>query len=463
VRILFASSEVYPFSKTGGLGDVLGALPAALSTLGHEILVVTPWYNGLRGSTPLWIGDIDIPFDGGWESVGVGTLEVGPVRLAFVGHDDFRRDGIYGHADDVRRFCRLTRAVPQVAARLGFTPDVVHVQDWHTAYLPMVLESGEHLPEGFAGTPSVLTIHNAQYQGVSDIASTLGWLRVPGEMATPWMEHHGKANALRAGCGFAGRITTVSPNYAAEIVSPEFGYGLEGTFQAISHKLVGIVNGIDTNVWDPATDPHLPRPFSVDDMSGKAASKLALCRGAGLDPERPLMGVVSRLVEQKGIDVLLDAAPTLREQGWSLVVLGTGDPRLEARVRDLARESVTVWAELEYDESFAHLVYAGSDALCVPSRFEPCGLSQLIAMRYGTLPIARATGGLRDTIRHGRTGFLFSRLEADDLAAATSQAKRCYGGSTWSAMTRSAMNENFSWERSAQRYEELYRELGGQS
>lgn len=463
MRILFASSEVHPYSKTGGLGDVAGSLPAALAQLGHDVLVVTPWYKTLRGPSPLWIGDVDVPFDGHSSPVGIGALEQNSVRMAFVGHEDFQREAIYGYHDDVRRFCRFTRSIPQVAARLGFLPDVVHVHDWHSAYLPMVLRHGWHLPDGFPGLPTVLTIHNAQYQGESAVAETLRWLRLSEELRGSWIAHKGRANALKAGSGFSDRITTVSPSYAQELLTPAFGYGLQETFQALQDKLLGILNGIDVDEWNPSQDPHIPMPYGRDDVRGKEQAKLMLCKRAGLDGTRPLLGVVSRLAEQKGIDVLLEAVTGLVEQGWSLFLLGTGEERLEASIRRLSAANRHVSASLDYDEGLAHLVYAGCDALAIPSRFEPCGLSQLVAMRYGTLPIARATGGLRDTIDHGRTGFLFSELEPESIIACASGAVERYGAPAWSKMVRAAMAEDFSWVRSAGRYQDLYRELRAQS
>ena len=461
MRILFASSEVYPFSKTGGLGDVAGALPAALVALGHEVLVVTPWYATLGGgAAPLWIGDVSAPFAGGFEAVGVGTLERDGVRFAFVGHDDFRRDQPYGFDDDVRRFARFTRAVPQVAERVGFVPDVIHAHDWHTGYLPLIAAHGWHLPDGVPGAPTVFTVHNVQYQGVSDIGATLHWLRLSGDLADSYLNHFGSANAMQAGLGFADRVTTVSPTYAQEIQEPAYGYGLDGTFRHIADKLSGILNGIDVDVWDPATDPTLPATFDRDDLAGKARCKAALCARFGLPTDKPLLGVVSRLADQKGIDLFLDAAPDLLAQGWTVVVLGSGDAGLEARLRSLfATRAGEMAGVVGYDEELAHLIYAGADALAIPSRFEPCGLSQMIAMRYGTLPIARATGGLRDTIAHAQTGFLFEDADPLGVARGASEAIDCFGESAWTAMMRRAMAQDFSWSASARAYAELYGEL----
>lgn len=458
MRVLFPSAEVAPFSKTGGLGDVAGALPQALAALGHEVLVVTPWYRTLAADPPpLWIGDVDAPFAGGFEAVGVGTLERDGVRYAFVGHDDFRRDTLYGYPDDVRRFARFVRAVPQVAERLGFLPDVVHLHDWHTAHLPMILANGWHLPSGFPGLPSVFTVHNVQHQGVWDLEETLWWLRVPGALRGSYLNHFGRANAMQAGVGFATRVTTVSPSYAEEIQRPEYGYGLDGTFRSLASKLVGILNGIDTAAWDPAHDPNLSAPFDADAVAGKAAAARALRARLDLADGFPILAVVSRFAEQKGIDLVLDATERLLAQGWSLCVLGTGDRALEAEARrQMAHHRGRVSGFVGYHEGLAHQVYAGADAIAIPSRFEPCGLSQMIAMRYGTIPIVRATGGLRDTVEHERTGFVFEHASTDGLAWAAGEAIRAYGTPAWAAMQRDGMRQDWSWQRSAKRYEALY-------
>lgn len=459
MRVLFAASEVAPYSKAGGLGDVAGALPAALAALGHDVLVVSPWYARLGGeASPLWVGDVAVPFQGGWSDVGVGTLEARGVRFAFVGHPAFARDGLYGYDDDPWRFALLSRAVPQVAARLGFEPDVVHANDWHTGHLPLVLSRGWHLPAGFAHLPSVFTVHNAQYQGESDMAQTLHWLRLPGDLAGSFASHFGRFNALKAGAGFATRVTTVSPTYAQELTQPEYGYGLDGAFRSLAGRLTGILNGLDVSLWDPANDPHLPAPYDARHPNAKAASQVALRERYGLEPGLPVIGVVSRLVAQKGIDLLLAAAPRLLEMGWGIVVLGTGERDVEAAALALAADAPgRVGVTIGFDEPLSRLVYAGSDALAMPSRFEPCGLSQMIAMRYGTLPIVRATGGLRDTVEHLRTGFVFEHATADGVAWAAAEAWAVGPGTDrWRAMQQAAMRQDHSWEASARRYAALY-------
>ena len=457
MRILFVSSEVYPYSKTGGLGDVAGALPEALVREGHEVLVVSPWYKTHKGQKPLWIGDVMVPFDDGDMSVGVGELTKNGVRYAFVGHSDFNRDSLYGFEDDGKRFARFTRAVPQVAERVNFYPDVVHANDWHTGYLPMLLEYGWQLPPGFVRLGTVYTLHNVQYQGHSSLDDPLNWLRLPYWLRDSWMNYFGGANAMQAGVGFASHVTTVSPTYAGEIQG-DLGYGLDGTFRSIDWKLSGIVNGLDTDVWNPATDSYLGDNYSALDLSGKAAEKSTLCERFGLDSAQPLVGVVSRLVDQKGIDLVLNAIYRLVEQGWNVMILGSGDAVLEGMIHEATSSRPgNVGSYVGYDEGFAHHIYAGADALLVPSRFEPCGLNQMIAMRYGTLPIARATGGLRDTIEHWRTGFLFDHPTSDGVLWACHEAlKTYYQGDHWRYMVQQAMAEDFSWQRSAKAYGQIY-------
>lgn len=458
MRILFAASEVYPFSKTGGLADVSGALPAALTRLGHEVLVVTPWYAGLQAS-PFWIGDVEVPFDGRFVAAGIGTLERDGVSYAFIGNPEFSREQLYGYPDDVRRFSLFTRAIPQAAERLGFRPDLVHVNDWHTASLPLVLELGWHLPDGFSGLPSLLSVHNVQFQGEAGLDETIWWLRLPSSARDSWLNRLGGANMLQAGLGHADQVNTVSPTYALEILTPGFGHGLDDSFREIADqdRLSGILNGLDTAVWNPAADPHLPQRYGPADFrQGKRAAKDELSRRFGLDAQRPLLAAVSRLASQKGMDILIDSAERLADQGWSIFVLGSGDDELEDRLQQLAasEQHVAVW--LGFDEAAAHLSYAAADVLAIPSHFEPCGLNQMIAMRYGTLPLARATGGLQDTISHLSTGFLFDHSTDWSLLGSAELARSMHSGTGFEAMQRAAMQQDFSWEASARRYSRLY-------
>jgi starch synthase len=359
---------------------------------------------------------------------------------------------------------RFASVVPWVAARVGFTPDVVHAHDWHAALLPALLEHAPRLPAGFAGLPSVLTLHNVQYQGVADVEEVLAVAGLPPQLGRSHLVHGGRANLLRAGLGFADLVTTVSPSYARELAGGDHGFGLGDVLRSLGPKLVGILNGLDVRTWDPASDPFIAAPYDVTDVRGKAACRSALLAELGLDDGGPVLGVVSRLADQKGIDLLMAAMPQLLAQGWRVALLGTGDVGLEAAARAAAAAAPTrVAACLRHDEGLAHRVYAGSDALAVPSRFEPCGLSQMIAQRYGTLPIARATGGLRDTIRHAIDGFLFAHGEAASLADAAAQAATAYGRPAWSEMQARAMALDRSWQNSAERYRARYRALMGRT
>lgn len=457
MQVLHASAEVHPFAKTGGLADVLGALPPAQVRAGHAVLVVMPWYEGLAGGDPYWIGDVEVPFAGGFLSVGVGTLERAGVRYAFVGHEDFRRPRLYGYDDDVRRFCLFSRAVPVVAARLGFDAELLHLHDWHTAALAPLLRHGALLPPAFAGLPVVLTVHNAQYQGWGDADAMAHWLRLPGDRLELLL-HGDQGNLMHAGLAAAEQVTTVSPSYALELREGS-AYGLEQDFRALGERFCGVLNGLDEQAFDPASDDRLAAAYDAADLAGKRACKLALCREAGLDAEAPLLGLVSRLAEQKGVDLLLEALPDLLAQGWSLVLLGSGEASLEAEVAEaMARHPGRVAGRLGFDEGFARQVYAAADAIAIPSRFEPCGLTQMIGMRYGALPVARATGGLIDTIVDGQDGFLFEEATAPALAAAMARARAVYDSpQLWRTMQQTAMRRRFGWDLAVAAYDRIYR------
>lgn len=465
MQLLHAAAEAVPFAKTGGLADVVGALPAAQARAGHDVLVVLPWYATLRADpAPYWIGDVAVPFDGAVASVGVGTLEAGPdearVRFAFVGHEAFRREALYGYPDDARRFALFARAVPEVAARLGFAPDVVHVHDWHAALVPALVRHGAHWPAGLARPATVLTVHNAQYQGHADAADVVRWARLPSEVAEA-LALRGRGNLLHAGLVAADRVTTVSPGYARELATPAVGYGLEAAFARLGPRLVGILNGLDEAAFDPAHDPALAAAFDAADLTGKDACRRALEHELGLEPGRPLLGLVSRLADQKGIDLLFEALPALLDQGWNLALLGAGAPELERAARAaLVAHAGRVGGRVGYDDALARRIYAGADCLALPSRFEPCGLAQLIAMRYATLPVAHATGGLADTIDDGRTGFLFAPADAPALAAAAARALAARSDAAgWDARRRAAARERFGWARAVATYDDLYRDV----
>lgn len=463
MRIAFAAAEVAPYVKVGGLADVAGSLPQALAALGHQVSVHLPRHRAIdlvaAGAGPDARGRA-IPFAG--RQVGAGYREAwrGGVRIVFVENDErLGRDVVYGAPDDADRYGFFCRAV--AADLADDPPDVVHAHDWHAGLLvPLV-----RLPAFGGRTATVFTIHNLAYQGrTSDaILDRIGLPRVPLAVEAP-----GECNPMARAIAAAGIVSTVSERYADEIRTAEFGEGLDGLLRSRGAAVRGIVNGIDTAVFDPATDPHLAAGYSAGDQRGKAACKAALQRELALAVDRatPLLGVVGRLVEQKGIDLLTAVASDLLEGGAQLVVLGTGDPAYEERWRRLAeRYAHRLSLTLGFDAARAQRIYAGADLFLMPSRFEPCGLGQLIALRYGTIPVARAVGGLADTVRdfdadpHHGNGFTFAQYERAAFSGALARALRAFRrGEGWPALRERAMREDHSWAASAARYVELYRD-----
>jgi len=461
VRILHAASEAVPFAKSGGLADVLGALPSAQAALGHSVWVALPWYATLTSEpAPYWIGDIDVPFDRRVERVGVGTLEQAGVHWLFLGHEAFRRASLYGYPDDARRFALFSAAVPFAAQRLGVLPHLVHTHDWHTAFLNLLLGSGTSLPAGFSGLPNILSVHNAQHQGWTDAASLSSWGDLHGAAAGD-LALRGAGNLLHAGITSASEVGTVSPGYARELARGEHGYGLESSFGALGERFFGILNGLDLDSFDPHNDPALPPAFDPTSASGRRGAGEALRHQLALEPGRPVVGVVSRLADQKGLDLLLEALPEVLAQGWSVALVGSGEARLEGDWKAaFDRHPGRVGGQIGYDERLARLIYAGAQVLVIPSRFEPCGLTQMIAMRYGSIPVARATGGLKDTIRDGIDGFLFEGASSRDLGLALGRAKTALNHpERWAELLAAAGQRDFSWQRSAQAYLNRYTAL----
>ena len=480
LKILFTASEVVPYAKTGGLADVAGALPKALAALGHEVIVVMPRYYSIDRSKleklPHPLGVPMGPLHTQWAGVWKDTLPGSEVPIYFIDYEAyFGRSGLYAdengysYPDNDLRFTFLSKAAFELAKMLDFRPDIVHAHDWHTALQPLLRDTRYLWDPHFADAATVLTIHNLQHQGIFDerIVDLLecGW-----EHFNPFeLESMGAANFLKAGIAAADRITTVSPTYAQEIQTPEFGFGLEEHIRAHADRLRGILNGVDYSEWSPATDPLIPANFDVDDLSGKAVCKRELQRRFGL-PERddlPLIGFVGRFAEQKGIGLIAGAMEELLHSGAQFVFLGTGEKWAEGFFSDVAGR----WGErfachIGYSNELAHWIEAGSDLFLMPSLFEPCGLNQIYSLRYGTLPIVRATGGLDDTIENYDpatgmgNGFKFWEPSREALAATLEWAV-----DTWQkhpgdidAMRRRAMEARFDWERSAKEYEAVYRE-----
>lgn len=481
MRILQISPEAWPWAKTGGLGDVVGALSAHLAERGHEVTVVLPLYRVVREAG----FEVGPPLRAlGPEQLGlparatIRPLETGSALRARVvdAPELYDRDGLYGtgatdHPDNLLRFSVFVRAALGVAAEEA--PEVVHAHDWQSALAPVVLRAGLPPADRIAGggPVSVLTLHNLAYQGRFPVESwpdtglPAEWLRPDG------LEYFGGINLLKGGILAADRITTVSPRYAREIATSEFGFGLEGVIASLPHPVEGILNGIDVSVWNPGADPHIPAPFGPADPAGKAEAKAALQREMGL-PERsdvPLFGFASRLVEQKGlglVDALRDRFATWPAQ---FALVGVGEGRYERLLLDLAESAPNVASRVVFSERLAHLVEAGSDFFLMPSAFEPCGLNQMISQRYGTVPVVRRVGGLADSVTEvtpgtlaagTATGILFDDFDPDALAWGIGTAIELYGRpEALRAVREAGMRADFSWEASGRRYEDLYERL----
>ena len=474
MRILFPASEVVPFSKTGGLADVSGALPHALAARGHDLRIVTPLYRsvsreGLREGRVL---SLEFPFG----RVEVRTFErVLAERITIVFIDVpafFDRAQLYGdptdYADNARRFTTLTMAALTDAQAAGFVPDIVHCHDWQTGLGPLALKRG--YAGVFPDAKSVLTVHNLAYQGGFQ-KTALPELGIPWSDFTPGgVEYWDHLSMLKAGIVFADAVTTVSPTYAKEIASTAGGMGLDGVLRAKRDGVIGIVNGIDTDEWSPATDVYLPARFSDIDLDGRAVCRAKLLELARLPPPShgmPLFGVIGRMVEQKGADLLHAALPVFLEHGASVVVLGSGDAKLEKGWKLLeARYPMRCSVKVGYDTGLAHLIEAGSDFFLMPSRFEPCGLNQMYSQRYGCIPIVHGVGGLLDTVTDVRsgegTGLVFHGATADAVQGALRRALELFHSpEQFKQVQQRGMRRDFSWGGSAALYERVYSHVMG--
>jgi starch synthase len=472
MRVLTVASEVVPFAKTGGLADVLGALPRALARLGHDVDVVMPRYRGIEAPS---IGRINVSL--GAMSVDAGVLGVttGRMRTIFIDRPDyFDRDYLYGasghdYPDNPERFAFLSQAALNWALQSGDHYDVVHAHDWQAGLLPVQLTQMFRMRQVSRRIPCVFTIHNLAYQGVFD-ASWLPRLGLPWDlMHVDAMEYWNRISYLKAGINFSRLITTVSPRYAEEIQTPALGFGFDGILKARQADLVGILNGIDYDQWDPARDSALPEPYDMNQLKGKAAAKRRLLATYGLPDtaelrDRPLVGMISRLVDQKGFDLLADLADELPRLDATFVLLGSGERRYEDLWLGLAaRHPDRIGARIQFDEGLSHLIEGGADLFLMPSRFEPCGLNQMYSLRYGTVPLVRATGGLFDTVTNFNrvtgegTGFTFDQYSPQALLNTLRWALDTYRDrETWQRLQRAGMSQDFSWDASARQYVKVY-------
>ena len=476
MRVLSLGSEVYPLVKTGGLADVLGALPSALAAEDVAMRVLVPGYPAVMAK----LGDarpvLDIPdlFGGAAriladEPAGLPVFALDAPHLYARPGNPYTAPNGTDWPDNAQRYAALCRAAALIArgAIGGFVPDVVHAHDWQAGLLPAYLHY-----DGLAAPPSVMTVHNLAYQGQFS-AHLLGALGLPPQAyAIDGVEYYGSIGFLKAGLFFADAITTVSPRYAAEIATPEGGMGLDGLIRARAATLHGILNGLDTETWNPATDTALMARYNAESLDARTANRQALQARMGLRPhgDALLLGVVSRLAGQKGIDLVVETLPVLDELGAQLVVLGTGEAAIEqALIAAATARPGQVAVSIGFEETLAHLIQAGADAILVPSRFEPCGLTQLAAQRYGAIPIVSRVGGLVDTVidanpvalaANAATGIQFSPTTAPALAAAIRHAATFHADpATWQRMQRNAMTLDLSWHRPAQHYARLYRRV----
>ncbi len=480
MRVVMLSPEVYPYAKTGGLADVLAALPPALAAAGVEVTVCVPGYrSALRAAgTPAPGPRLYAPIASRMEAAEIVRVPGAPVPTLLLRADRyFDRDGLYGeggqdYPDNAERFAFFCRAALEWLRAEREPPDVLHVHEWQAALAPAFLRATAALYPELGRLRTVLTLHNLAFQGRFP-ADHWHVLNLDARYFVPeFLEFYGEINFLKAGMVFADALTTVSPRYAAEIQTPAFGEGLDGVLRARGAALRGILNGIDDAVWDPATDPHLPARYRAGDLAGKARCKRAVQAELGLAvrDDAPLLGVVSRLAEQKGFDLLAVALPRALEP-WDaqLALLGSGVERYELWVRELAaRFPGRVGARVGFDEGLAHRIEAGADVFLMPSRFEPCGLNQLYSLRYGTVPVVHATGGLEDSVVEfdpatgSGTGFKFTPYTPDAFLAALERALRTRRDpARWARLVANGMAQDFSWGRAAAEYRALYETLVG--
>ncbi len=474
MKIVFAASECVPFSKTGGLADVVGALPPALASLGHDVSVYLPRYKQTKlPPAPSIIPSLTVPFDDRYRFCSVldGGARAG-VRYYFIEYPPyFERDALYGtplgdYRDNAERFCLYSRAVIEASKILG-VPDVFHCHDWQSALVPILLRNTYAEDPAFRSVACVFTIHNMGYQGLFP-PDILPLLMLPWDLFTiDKLEFFGRVNFLKGALVFSDFVTTVSKKYSQEIQTTEFGFGLEGVLRSRASTVAGILNGVDYQEWSPETDKFIAAHYSASDLGGKAQCKADLLKEFGVaNPATalPVIGIVSRFAAQKGFDLIAQAADRLAREDVIVVSLGAGDKEYEELFRRLSKQFPQKFpVKVAYDNAIAHKIEAGSDMFLMPSRYEPCGLTQIYTLKYGTVPVGRATGGLDDTIEpwdpatQEGTGFKFSEYTGEALLATIREALKAYRDrNAWQALMRNGMARDFSWTVSAREYVKIY-------
>ena len=484
MKISLVGPEMVPFAKTGGLGDVVGALPGAMAKQGHDVNVFVPLYRDVDyGANRVQAPDLDVNVTVGSQSVPVSVrmirLRKHNVSVYFIGSRQyFERDGFYvnpatgtDYSDNDERFIFFNRAVLAVMKALSERPDIIHVHDWQAALIPVFLKTARAADPFFAGVKSVLTIHNLAYQGTFP-AERYPLLDLPPELFSPAtgpFEFWGKVSLLKAGILFADKITTVSRTYAREIQTPEFGAGLDGVLAQRAVDIRGIVNGVDYTVWSPSRDKKIFYTYHPANLSGKRMNKVEMLNRAGMPirDDAPLIGIIGRLVDQKGFDLIAEAADRIFDMNIQMAVLGTGEQRyhdlftsLQEKHPDKCRGYLT------FDDARAHLIEAAADIFLMPSRFEPCGLNQMYSLKYGTIPVVRRVGGLADTVEDydattgSGTGFVFDEYTADAMLSALHRAVDLFGHRrAWTKLMKAGMKKDYSWHNTAGRYIELFEEM----
>ncbi len=469
IKILFAAFEADPFVKTGGLGDVAGSLPGAVASSAYDIRVVLPKLSVIPEKFVKkmeFITTFSVPLCWRKQHCGLFRLKHKGIVYYFLDNEYyFKRDRVYGEYDDAERVAFFSKAVVESLLHMeDYVPDIIHCNDWHTAILPVFLrEQFMQIPD-LAKIKTIFTIHNLQFQGKfpsSVISDVCGLYNTPAE--TQLISDPGTANFLQGAAIYSDAITAVSPTYAQEICTPYYGEGLNWIFNKRSDSLYGILNGIDYKVWDPASDKFLPVNYKEDSLAKKMENKLLLQKELGLkeDPDIPLFVIISRLTEQKGLDLVMHLLPKLEELPLQLAVLGVGEYHFEEAFSYYAHKHPEKFAaEIRFDNGLSHRMYAGADVMLVPSRFEPCGLTQMIAMHYGTLPLVRETGGLKDTVDSSK-GFSFEAYEPEALLDAINTALDVWNDHKrkWVTMQKKGMAQDFSWKASAKEYRKLYSNL----
>jgi starch synthase len=482
--VLFIATEAFPFIKTGGMGDVIGSLARELRRQGVDARVILPKFSVIPAAWQQAMTlqpNLDLTIELGWrkQPCRLWSLEHDGVIFYFVDNDYyFNRQELYGWPDDAERFAYFCRAVLEALPHLAFTPHILHCHDWHTAILPLLLKARYAGLDGYSGLKAVLTIHNIEYQGCFDrsVLADLLELDTDRYFTSDLLEFHGTVSYLKAGIVFADALTTVSPTYAREITTPEGGRGLDGILRKRQADLAGIVNGIDYEVYNPGSDKLINTTYTWRSLKRKRQNKTIIQEFLGLpvNPAIPLIGMVSRLVPAKGLDILLEAFADMMAMNVQWAIMGTGEDQYESMLRIAAQQYPDrISVKTYFDEAVAHQIYAGSDLYLQPSLSEPCGTSQLVAMRYGSMPLVRATGGLKDTVipyndypKKGN-GFSFEKANAQEFLATLQQALAFYHDeAAWSKIVKNAMQSDHSWRHSVDGYLAVYHRLqpqGGES